>query len=329
MTFLAIVAFVVVQTLFLPLAIIGAGLVAYRQIWTSRKLGVSSTAIEIINGRWAMDVFGLREDKATRALNAALPNSSVFGMWLALFPLYLLYRISGKNFIFPRLPKLGEEGIADMVTARTLYFDEIIDQHKGSAEQFVLLGAGFDTRAYGQVKRSSIKCFELDQKETQTVKREALGRGGVDTSQVTYVEIDFEHDDWFDKLANSGYDESLKTIFLWEGVSLYLGRSDVDQTLQLFKSRAAEGSVLIADFYALRFVEGEMFPGMKTAMATLKLTDEEFGFGIDFSEDHDQEFVSFIESQDLKSGTRRFLGEKTEKGAWMVVAEVLNGGSIK
>ena len=84
---LALIVFIILQVLFIPLAIIGAVLVGYRQLIVSKKLGVSQTAIEIINGRWTMHVFGLRDDHAAAKLTPVLPNTSTFGLWLALAPL--------------------------------------------------------------------------------------------------------------------------------------------------------------------------------------------------------------------------------------------------
>ena len=65
MSFISLVLFVVLQIAFVPLAIVGFVLVAYRQMVVSKSLGVSQTAIEIINGRWTMHIFGIRVDDAT------------------------------------------------------------------------------------------------------------------------------------------------------------------------------------------------------------------------------------------------------------------------
>ena len=49
-------------------------------MYVSKKLGVSFTAIEIINGRWTMDKFDLRKDPATVKLFNVLPNTSALGL---------------------------------------------------------------------------------------------------------------------------------------------------------------------------------------------------------------------------------------------------------
>ena len=89
MRLLAGVVFVVLLVVFLPLMVLGAALVAYKQMVVSRRLGASQTAIEVINGRWTMDRFGIRPDPASVQLASVLPNTSLPGLWLCLLPLWI------------------------------------------------------------------------------------------------------------------------------------------------------------------------------------------------------------------------------------------------
>ena len=323
MDFIALLVFIIVQILFIPIAIVGLILVFFKQTYVSKKLGVSSTAIGVINGRWAMDVFGLRKDSASVRLNRVLPNNSLPGLWMCLFPIYLQYKISGKIIIYPSIPKPGEEGLANIVISRTIYFDNIINESKDKVEQFVVMGAGFDTRCYGDLKNSNLKFFELDQEKTQKLKIKYLKKAGIDTSDVIYVEVNFSTEHWYEKLEKAGYDPSKKSIFLWEGVTLYLSETDVRNTLKEINEHAASGSIVTADFYAKSFVTGEYAPGMKSFLGVLKITDEELGFGIDFSSDYNEALKSFIESENLKVGDSYFMGNRTKKGTYMVVAKIL------
>ena len=59
-------------------------------------------------------------------------------------------------------------------------------------------------------------------------------------------------------------------------------------------------------------------------MNLLKLTDEEFGFGLDFSSAHERVLKEFVESQHMKVGESYFLGAKIKKGPYMVVVEILS-----
>ncbi|MCP4419521.1 MAG: SAM-dependent methyltransferase [Chloroflexi bacterium] len=319
---LALILFIILQILFVPLAIFGAILTGYRQIIVSKKLGVSQTAIEIINGRWTMHIFGLRDDHAAAKLTPVLPNTSTLGLWLALFPLYVHSRIADATKWYPVIAELGEEGIANLVLNRTGYFDSIIDKAKDDAEQFVVMGAGLDTRAYNELKNSDLKMFELDQSTTQQLKRKYLQKAGIDTAHVIFVETDFSQADWFRSLIAAGYDASKRTIFLWEGVTLYLGETAVRNTLRTVKANAAEGSVIVADMYAKRFVTGEYDSRMKAAMPVLDATEEQLSFGLEMAGDYQQSLESFVTSEELTLGESYFMGYKTEKGTWMVVAEL-------
>ena len=321
MRLLAWVVFVVLQVVFLPLAVLGTLLVSYRQLVVSRRLGSSQTAIEVINGRWTMHWFGMRPDPASARLLGVLPNSSILGLKLFLLPLWVKRRLSGDYFAYPRLPPPdGAETIADLVIARTLYFDRILGRVLPGVEQFVLLGAGYDTRAFGPLVPDGVARFEVDHPRVQTLKRSKLAEAGIDTSGVAFVDVDFSREDPFEKLAAAGYDPGRKTAFLWEGVTLYLGGDDVRKTLRGVRARSAPGSVLVADVYAERFVR---LARGKAVRKTLDYTDEGFGFGLEFGTDWERTLRGVFESEGLSLGEAYFMGRANPKGPFMVVAEAV------
>jgi len=49
MNLISFVVFVALQFIFLPIGLVGVLLVAYRQMVISKRLGVSQTAIEVLN----------------------------------------------------------------------------------------------------------------------------------------------------------------------------------------------------------------------------------------------------------------------------------------
>ena len=77
MDIVALIVFIVVQILFILLAIVGVILVSYKQLIGSKKLGASSTATKIITYRWMMDVFGLREDTASVNLSGGKNDRAI------------------------------------------------------------------------------------------------------------------------------------------------------------------------------------------------------------------------------------------------------------
>lgn len=320
MKLLAYLIYVPLQIIWLPISVIGAVWVGYKQLAISRNLGVSQTAVEIINGRWTMDVFGLRDDPAARRLAAKLPNNSVLGLWLTLFPLWVVSKVLGVPFLYPTLPDPKKANIANLVPSRTVVFDDLIEANAAATTQFVLLGAGLDTRAYNMPKPRSLTVFELDQLSDQAHKRKHLAAAEIDSSHVRFVEVDFADPDWIKALLATDYDPAQKTIFLWEGVTLYLAQQDVAATLTALRENAAAGSVVLADIYATRFVR---LTQNKAVSWSLELTGEEIGFGIDFSSDAETQLKDFVEAQDLRLGRYQFLGGSHKQGPFVVIAEML------
>ncbi len=322
MDIVALIVFIGVQILFIPLAIVGYILIFYKQVYVSKKLGTSFAAAKVITVRWTMDVFGLRADTASVKLIQVLPNNSMLGLWLVLLPLYLRYKIGGKNYGYPVITEPGKEGMSSAIYNRTLYFDKIINQAKGAVEQFVVMGAGFDTRCYGDLKNSDLGLFELDQAKMQQTKREYLKRVGIDTSHVTFVTVDFTTEHWYEKLEAAGYDPNKKSFFLWEGVTLYLSEIDVRNILRELEEHAVPGSIIAADFYSHSLLTGQLHPRVKAQLEALKIANEEPGFGLDFSADYENALKTFLESENTNVGEAYFMGYKTKKGTFMVVTEI-------
>ena len=302
----------------IPFAIIGVLLTAYKQVIVSKQLDTSQTAIEILNGRWTMHVFSMRKDIAAAKLASILPNTSTQGLWLVLFPLWLKYKISGRYFAYPVLPVAGTESIAELIIARTTYFDQIIKRAAKITEQFVVMGAGFDTRAYDPAL-SALTFFELDHPRTQGMKKSWLTKAGIASDHVKFVALDFSQDDLLSKLLAAGFDKNTASIFLWEGVTLYLSESDVRKMLQTFRQYAPPGSVLLVDFYAKRLIN---MMNNKAAAKTLDLTNEGLTFGLPLEADESVVFDEFIGSQGLIVGTTHYLGSETKQGCYAVVSEI-------
>jgi len=319
MRVLALLVFVPLQIAFVPLAILGLLLQTYRQMIVSRRLGVSQTGIEVLGGRWTMHIFGLREDEATMSLARVLPNFSRLGMWGVLFPSWVHARLVGKPMGYPRITASGSEDMRDLVTARTAYIDALMQESLGDVEQVVLMGAGYDTRAYGEFRRQGLSFFELDQQATQRLKKKALADAGIDSADTRFVSVDFQKDNAFERLAASGFDRSKKTLFLWEGVTLYLEEEDVRRALRDMKNHSAPGSVIVADIYSARLIA----MGKKRALKkTLDYTGEGLGFGIPFENDHEARLKSFIESEGLTLVSASFMGTISKNGPFMVVTDI-------
>ena len=320
MKLLSWLVYIPLQIIILPLSIVGVILVAYRQMLVSKRLAVSQTAIEVFNGRWTLHVFGMRNDPGAAKLGPLLPNTSTIGLWLTLLPLWLKAKIAGAPAIYPRRVKPGHETVMDLITGRTVYFDHLTSKQLPHVEQFVLLGAGMDTRPYGALNVESVKVFELDQTSTQQLKRDTLNKASISASHVTFLSVDFAHEDLFTKLAATNYDRNKKTLFLWEGVTLYISEMAVRDTFAKVRANSAVGSVLLADIYSKQLVTlMQSRPGRKM----LHYTNEGVHFSLNFDKGWENELRTFVESTEFTLGETFFMGTQSRKGPFMVVAEMV------
>jgi methyltransferase (TIGR00027 family) len=177
-------------------------------------------------------------------------------------------RENTKNKLNEALPGLNEYMIA-----RTAYFDGLfVDALKDKTPQIVLLGAGYDSRAYrfAQLNHDT-KIFELDIPPTQARKMGCLRKAHIDIpSQVTFVPINFDRESLPDALGKAGYQNDLKTLFIWEGVSYYLEQEAVDATLS-FVSHHTHPESIIAFDYTITISEGNIndYYGVKEFAQTM------------------------------------------------------------
>ena len=130
---------------------------------------------------------------------------------------------------------------------RATFVDAAIERYLPGVEQFVELGAGYDTRTVQLQHNRRIRCFEVDLPKTQQIKRELLHQCGVDTSGVKFVSANFLTDDWLDNLVKAGFDPRKPTFFLWEGVTYYLSREAMEKTFRTIAT-IAPGSVVVFDY---------------------------------------------------------------------------------
>jgi methyltransferase (TIGR00027 family) len=115
--------------------------------------------------------------------------------------------------------------------------------------QLVLLGAGYDTRAYRLPEAGGVETFEVDHPVTQAAKRAALERAlATPSPHVHLVALDFEHDSLAKALEEAGLKRPERTCVVWEGVFSYLTIEAIDATLHWVVGACAPGSRLIVTY---------------------------------------------------------------------------------
>ena len=113
--------------------------------------------------------------------------------------------------------------------------------------QYVVLGAGLDTFAYRN-PHPGLKVFEVDHPATQAWKLRRLADAGIEVPpSLTFVPVDFEHEQLPERLRAAGVRTEAPAFFAWLGVSMYLTRAAVLATLGYVVS-FAPGSGIVLDY---------------------------------------------------------------------------------
>ena len=132
----------------------------------------------------------------------------------------------------------------DYLAARTSFFDRtVVGAIDRGVRQVVVGAAGYDGRAFRYAK-PGVRWFEVDHPATQRDKLERLARLGIVGSQVRFVEADFTRDQAADRLLAAGFEATLPSLFLLEGVAVYLEPAVLETVLEQFRQVAAPGSRL-------------------------------------------------------------------------------------
>ncbi|HMI53651.1 MAG TPA: SAM-dependent methyltransferase [Candidatus Saccharimonadales bacterium] len=125
-------------------------------------------------------------------------------------------------------------GARTSAVARTRFVDDALRPSlaKGIG-QLVILGAGFDCRAYRLAELQQMTVFEVDHPATLSTKLQCLRQvlPGV-PEHVRFVESDFNRLGLAEALRRAGFEPSRPAVFLWEGVTNYLTAEAVDSVLR-------------------------------------------------------------------------------------------------
>lgn len=193
--------------------------------------------------------------------------------------LYRLARLPlGLSFVEHLLDRAAPGARAAGI-ARTRWLDDEATAALRTCTQLVLLGAGFDARAYRLGAAAGARVFELDHPQTSLAKQEILRRVKRSPEHLGYVGIDFNHQSVAEVLIQAGFDKTRPACFIWEGVTNYLTAGAVDSVLRQIRENAG-GILLFTYIDRAVLVNPEKFYGARKLMARLQSYGEPWLFGL-------------------------------------------------
>lgn len=172
------------------------------------------------------------------------------------------YILEGAQFFEPEIDtakcepkelvrKIVNNHIAPSPLCRAAYTEQALNSAiKAGIQQYVILGAGFDTFAFRKPEfLQRHKVFEVDHPLTQADKMERISRARWKISEnLTFVPVDFTKDSLKERLLAGGFERNSKSFFSWLGVTYYLTAEAIDQTLAALSDLCTNGSMLIFDY---------------------------------------------------------------------------------
>jgi methyltransferase (TIGR00027 family) len=197
------------------------------------------------------------------------------------------------GFIDLRWPGARASGVA-----RTRLIDDALTNAiRQGTTQVVILGAGFDCRAYRIRGIEGARVFEVDHPATLNAKRTVLKETlGQLPARVEFVEIDFNRQVLDGVLEASGFDRHSLTFFLWEGVTNYLTDEAVDRTLRFLATAGRPQSKVVFTYIHRDVLENRgAFAGAGRSASAVESAGEPWTFGI-----HPDDLPGFLAERGLE-----------------------------
>jgi methyltransferase (TIGR00027 family) len=180
---------------------------------------------------------------------------------------------------------LPPPGIYEYVIARTKYIDAVFKQALAEPfDQILLFGAGFDTRALRlQAEAQHTRVFELDAPLTQQAKIQQYNKCNLSIpSNVVFIAIDFDKEALPHKLDMAGFHKDRRSLFILEGLLMYLEPESVQATFQTIRDYAGRGSWVVFDYVQTSVLRHENTLYGETGMTkSVAKAGERWRFGIE------------------------------------------------
>ncbi len=143
----------------------------------------------------------------------------------------------------------GFRGLGNTIALRHRFIDDEVERSiRSGVTDVLLLGAGYDTRPWRFADRIGLGRFwEVDHPATAAAKVARARK--MPTAQVVRLSCDFESQRLADVLRDGGFPFGSRVMVVWEGVTMYLSRPAVVETLDTLHHIVGRGSNLVADFW--------------------------------------------------------------------------------
>jgi methyltransferase (TIGR00027 family) len=144
------------------------------------------------------------------------------------------------------MPPALSRGLVAWVAVRTRFLDEVVKNAVADGVgQVVIVGAGLDSRAYRLGLPRDVTVFEVDHADVLSMKQRLLDEiEMISTCRRLVVVADLVDDDWAALLADTGWASARATLWIVEGLLVYLTHDERSRLLKRLTASSGPGSVL-------------------------------------------------------------------------------------
>lgn len=136
------------------------------------------------------------------------------------------------------------------VAVRTKFFDDFLISVIPEVRQIVILGVGYDTRAYRLPLPPELCIYEIDLPEIMS-RKEAILKDIPSKCYRQSIATDLQKP-WVHLLTKHGYKSNQPTVWLMEGLLMYLDKTEINTLLQTISDFSVKGSYLGADLISVK-----------------------------------------------------------------------------
>lgn len=152
-------------------------------------------------------------------------------------------RLAARVLRLRAFSKYGRSPTFSFLAARTLFFDEAVSVAlDDGVRQVVIVGAGYDSQAW-RLARPGARFFEVDRPATLERKRRHQPGDAAMLIPMDLVEHPLD-----ERLVDAGLVPTHPSVFIVEGLTMYLGQDHAQAMFEALASVAGEGSRLAANF---------------------------------------------------------------------------------
>jgi methyltransferase (TIGR00027 family) len=187
---------------------------------------------------------------------------------------------------------IDRTGAAFIACRHRFIDDHLLAALDDGATQVVLLGAGYDARAYRfHEALAGRPVYEVDLAATGKRKARVIERNRKQfpDANVIQVEIDFETQTLQDTLDAAGFRRGEHTFVTWEGVIMYLTRAAIKSTLAALHELCGPKSEVAMDCWFLVDEPGPMGSARRAAPGAIALIGEPVTFAM-----HPEDMPDFL-----------------------------------